>query len=226
MDGRYIVVDGGRSKENGFIDEITESNQTAKIENRNGALFVNSIAVPGTFDDAPEFVRNRAVVAPATTEGFVNNTDPAGKPDKNDGGNDMEFKNADELRNGCPDLVKEIVDEAHAEAQKQERDRLAAIDEIADAVPSDLVAEAKYGDKACSAEQLAYRAALDAKKKGHKLLDDTEDDADTSGAKQRWRCCPGRCLWHWHEEQEPDRRRKACDGQEPVPPEEGGLNDG
>lgn len=87
-----------------------------------------------------------------------------------------------ELRNGCPDLVKEIVDEAHAEAQKQERDRLAAIDEIADAVPSDLVAEAKYGDKACSAEQLAYRAALDAKKKGHKLLDDTEDDADTSGA--------------------------------------------
>ena len=153
------------AKENGFIDEITESNQTAKIENRNGALFVNSIAVPGTFDDAPEFVRNRAVVAPATTEGFVNNTDPAGKPDKNDGGNDMEFKNADELRNGCPDLVKEIVDEAHAEAQKQERDRLAAIDEIADAVPSDLVAEAKYGDKACSAEQLAYRAALDAKKK-------------------------------------------------------------
>lgn len=130
------------AKENGFIDEITESNQTAKIENRNGALFVNSIAVPGTFDDAPEFVRNRAVVAPATTEGFVNNTDPAGKPDKNDGGNDMEFKNADELRNGCPDLVKEIVDEAHAEAQKQERDRLAAIDEIADAVPSDLVAEA------------------------------------------------------------------------------------
>lgn len=105
------------AKENGFIDEITESNQTAKIENRNGALFVNSIAVPGTFDDAPEFVRNRAVVAPATTEGFVNNTDPAGKPDKNDGGNDMEFKNADELRNGCPDLVKEIVDEAHAEAQ-------------------------------------------------------------------------------------------------------------
>lgn len=83
-------------------------------------------------NDAPEFVRNRAVVAPATTEGFVNNTDPAGKPDKNDGGNDMEFKNADELRNGCPDLVKEIVDEAHAEAQKQERDRLAAIDEIAD----------------------------------------------------------------------------------------------
>lgn len=164
------------AKENGFIDEITESNQTAKIENRNGALFVNSIAVPGTFDDAPEFVRNRAVVAPATTEGFVNNTDPAGKPDKNDGGNDMEFKNADELRNGCPDLVKEIVDEAHAEAQKQERDRLAAIDEIADAVPSDLVAEAKYGDKACSAEQLAYRAALDAKKKGHKLLDDTVPD--------------------------------------------------
>ena len=118
------------AKENGFIDEITESNQTAKIENRNGALFVNSIAVPGTFDDAPEFVRNRAVVAPATTDGFVNNTDPAGKPDKNDGGNDMEFKNADELRNGCPDLVKEIVDEAHAEAQKQERDRLAAIETV------------------------------------------------------------------------------------------------
>ncbi len=170
------------AKENGFIDEITESNQTAKIENRNGALFVNSIAVPGTFDDAPEFVRNRAVVAPATTEGFVNNTDPAGKPDKNDGGNDMEFKNADELRNGCPDLVKEIVDEAHAEAQKQERDRLAAIDEIADAVPSDLVPRQSMVTRLVLRSSLLTVRRWMQRRRATKLLDDTEDDADTSGA--------------------------------------------
>ena len=74
------------------------------------------------------------------------------------------------------------MNDARAEAQKQERDRLAAIDEIADTIPSELVAEAKYGAKACTAQELTYRAALDAKKKGHKLLDDVQDDAQASGA--------------------------------------------
>ena len=94
----------------------------------------------------------------------------------------MEFKNADELRKGCHDLVTEIENAAREDARKTERDRLAAIDEIADAIPDEMVAEAKYGEKACSAQELAFRAAVDAKKKGHKLLDDTEDDAQTSGA--------------------------------------------
>lgn len=65
-------------------------------------LFVNSVAVPGTFDSAPEFVRNRAVVVPDNDDGFVNNNDPAEPSGENNGGNDMEFKNVDELRNGCP----------------------------------------------------------------------------------------------------------------------------
>lgn len=171
-----------QAKENGFIDEIVEGNQTAKIENRNGVLFVNSVAVPGTFDSAPEFVRNRAVVVPDNDGGFVNNNDPAEPSGENNGGNDMEFKNVDELRNGCPDLVKEIVDSERAAAQKAERERLAAIDEIAETIPANLVAEAKYGENACSAEQLAYRAAVDAKKNHRKLLEDTADDANTSGA--------------------------------------------
>ena len=67
------------------MDEVTTGNQTkAQVENRNGALFINSVAVPGAFDDAPEFVRNRAVVAPAAEGGFVNTTDnsnPAEEPD-------------------------------------------------------------------------------------------------------------------------------------------------
>lgn len=173
------------AKEHGFVDEITTGNQTASIENRNGALFVNSVAVEGGFDNAPEFVRNRAVVAPATEDGFVNtdnNTNPAEKPDNDNGGTEMEFKNKEELRAGCPDLVNEIVNDARAEAQQQERDRLAAIDEIADTIPSEMVAEAKYGAKACTAQELAYRAAVDAKQKGHKFLDDVQNDAQTSGA--------------------------------------------
>lgn len=173
------------AKEKGFVDEIITGNQTAKIENRNGALFVNSVAVPGTFESAPEFVRNRAVAAPATDDGFVNN-DPAEKPGKNKGDDNMDFKNVDELREKCPALVTEIENKARAEAAenaaKAERDRLSAIDEIAGTMPEQMVAEAKYGDKACSAQELAYRAALDAKKKGHKLLDDTANDADISGA--------------------------------------------
>lgn len=41
------------AKEHGFVDEVTTGNQTkAQVENRNGALFINSVAVPGAFDDA------------------------------------------------------------------------------------------------------------------------------------------------------------------------------
>lgn len=170
------------AQEHGFIDEIMEGNQTAKtvIEDRNGALFVNSVATAEAFENAPDFVRNRAEATPAA-DGFVNKNTPVNAQGTN-GGNDMEFKNADELRKNCPDLVKEIENSVRADAQKAERERLAAIDEIADTIPSELVANAKYGDNACTAQELAYRAALDAKKKGNKLLEAVENDANTSGA--------------------------------------------
>lgn len=62
--------------------------------------------------------------------------------------------NATELREQHPDLVAEI----EAAARQSERDRLAAIDEVADGLPADLVRDAKYGEAPMSAEQMALAA--------------------------------------------------------------------
>ena len=61
------------------------------------------------------------------------------------------------------------------------RDRLAAIDEVAGLFDPAMVQEAKYGKTACTAAELAYRAATEAAKKGRKFLSDLDDDADDSG---------------------------------------------
>lgn len=64
------------------------------------------------------------------------------------------FMNISELREQHPDLVAEI----EAAARQSERDRLAAIDEVAEGLPADLVREAKYGEAPMSAEQMALAA--------------------------------------------------------------------
>ena len=69
------------------------------------------------------------------------------------------FKNVEELRQAHPDLVKQIEDAAKSEAVAAERARLQAIEEIAPSVgDAELVKNAKYGDKPCTAEALALQA--------------------------------------------------------------------
>lgn len=77
-----------------------------------------------------------------------------------------------ELREQHPDLVAEI----EAAARQSERDRLAAIDEVADGLPSDMVREAKYGEHPMGAEQLAL-AALRAQKRGRDAAAEADREA-------------------------------------------------
>ena len=169
-----------QAKENGFIDEIVEGNQTSKIENRNGTLFVNSVSVC-PLDQAPDFVRARAEI-PKDGEGPANSTPPAGQPENEDGGNNkMEFKNVDELRKECPDLVNQLENAAYEKARKEERERLSGIDAIANVVPADMVNEAKYGEKPMTAQELTFKAAVEAQKQGQKWLNDAANDAAASG---------------------------------------------
>lgn len=98
------------------------------------------------------------------------------------------FMNISELREQHPDLVAEI----EAAAVKAERDRLAAIDEVAEGIPAEMVADAKYSNPV-TAEQLALAALrADAEKRradaaaersaAAKFLADAQSDADESGA--------------------------------------------
>ena len=93
-----------------------------------------------------------------------------------------------ELREQHPDLVAEI----EAAARQSERDRLAAIDEVADGLPSEMVREAKYGEHPMGAEQLALAAlrAQSADRQARaeadraaaaRYLADAQSDAEESG---------------------------------------------
>lgn len=63
-----------------------------------------------------------------------------------------------------------------------ERQRLQEIDALAGLFDAETVNAAKYGDKACSAQEMVYRAAQAAAKQGKKFLADLEADTGDSGA--------------------------------------------
>lgn len=88
----------------------------------------------------------------------------------------------DELRAQQPELVRQIEASAAQAAVADERARLRGIDEVAALMPDELVAEAKYGDKPCTAAELTLRAALAAAQSGGKFLAGLTEDAKTSGA--------------------------------------------
>lgn len=94
----------------------------------------------------------------------------------------------EELRAEYPDLVSQIEASAKEsvpsaeDSATAERARIQAIDDIADQLPADLVKEAKYGDKPCSAETLAFRAVQAAAKKGTNFLGALASDNQASGA--------------------------------------------
>ena len=64
-----------------------------------------------------------------------------------------------------------------------ERERLQKIDKIAAQFGADLVAEAKY-TKPCTAEELAYKAALASAEKGASFLTALGDDANDSNVNE------------------------------------------
>ncbi len=95
-----------------------------------------------------------------------------------------------ELRAKCPEIIEQVETNARAAgnadavnaAVQAERDRIREIDEVACLYSEEMVREAKYGEKACTAQQLAYNAAKAAAAKGNQVVKDLEDDAGASGA--------------------------------------------
>ena len=103
-------------------------------------------------------------------------------------------KTLEQLRAEDPELAEQIMAEARAavsadagaqasQAAAAERQRLADIDAIAAAFDAGLVREAKYGDAPCTAQELAYRAAVKAASQGKSFLAGLMADAADSGTK-------------------------------------------
>ena len=178
---------GREAVEKHFADEILEDAEPVSIAaSADGrSLFVRGRQMhmaPGMF--APDHIPT------VTTEDFspdVANTNTPVITGSEEGGNSM---NEQELRAQYPDLVAQVEANARAagnadavnDAVQAEQNRIREIDEIACLYPEEMVREAKYGTKACTAQELTYRAAQAAAKKGSKFLEDMGTDANASGA--------------------------------------------
>lgn len=91
-------------------------------------------------------------------------------------------KPAEEEAPQTEELTDEKVNSLKAEFVNAERKRLQEIDSISAGIDADLVEEAKYGDKACDAKELAFRALQRNAKKGNQALEKLQADNKDSNA--------------------------------------------
>ena len=94
--------------------------------------------------------------------------------------------NEQELRAQYPDLVSSIehaaVEAARTEIVNTERARLQAIESIENQIgDAQLIADAKYGENACDAAQLAFNAMQKQAAQGTAFLNSVKNDANNSG---------------------------------------------
>ena len=205
MMGNTTYMTGSEAVEKGFADELLEDaeplNIAASADGR--ALVFQGRQVhlaPGMF--APDNIPTVTPEASATVE-TNNSPEQTGK-----GGNSMTLE---EFRAQNPEAAAQLEAEARAAVEASgaqtppastvatnhtpapstsgaedpvaaERERIQEIDALAGLFDTETVNAAKYGDKACTAQEMVYRAAQAAAKQGKKFLADLEADADDSGA--------------------------------------------
>ena len=176
---------GEEAKEKGFVDELLEGENKAKISASadRHSLIVDGHVLPLGGLKCPE---NIPVLADFSA--IINDIpSPSGKPEgldntqstTNEGGIPMAEtqKPAAAPAEPAPRASEEEINAAVL----AERERLQKIDKIAAQFGADLVAEAKY-TKPCTAEELAYKAALASAEKGVSFLTALGDDAENSNA--------------------------------------------
>ena len=187
MMGETTYMTGREAVEKGFADEVLDDaeplNFAASADGK--TIFMSGKPIhlaPGMF--APD---NIPTVSAAEPKPAGTNTSNPVQSGTTTGGISM---NLEELRKQYPDLVAQIESAARAAgntdavnaAVSAERNRLREIDAIAAQVPEDLLAEARYGETACSAQELAYRAMTASAKNGTGFLAAMNKDGNASGA--------------------------------------------
>ncbi len=159
--------------ENGFIDEVLDNEAGSVIENRNGIVFVNSVSLNTSVENAPEFVQKRLAEHPASEV-----ADKTPKNVKEEA--EMDIKTVDDLRKAYPELVDQIGQEAAAEATNAERERIKGIEDAALPGSEALAAQAKF-EKPMSVSDFAVALVKNAKDQGATYLEQAKQDAKNSG---------------------------------------------
>lgn len=93
----------------------------------------------------------------------------------------MPPKTIEELRNTCPELVRQIEDVAREEGAKSERQRIQDIEKISANINPDLVNKAKF-EEPVDAKELAFNALKEDGRKGQEYLTNSQTDTKDSGA--------------------------------------------
>lgn len=111
----------------------------------------------------------------------------ADKNQKKERSTDMEIKNLEELRAAFPDLLAQAETAAREEGRTagvaEERARIQGIEAIQGAIADQaMIANAKYGEKPLTAEQLALQAMQAQAAIGAKVLNNMTQDGAESGA--------------------------------------------
>lgn len=188
MMAETTYMTGREAMEKGFVDEIIEDAEpidiAASADGR--ALFVRGHQMhlaPGMF--APDFIPTVNSEASATVE---TNTAEA---TADEGGNHPMASTIQELREEYPELTAQLEAEARAAAGtdadarvQAEQSRIREIDAIAGLFSDDVVNAAKYGKNACTAQEMAYRAAQNATAQGTSFLNAMRQDVKASNAGQ------------------------------------------
>ena len=205
MMAKTTYMTGSEAVEKGFADRILEDAEpldiAASADGR--SLFVRGRPfhlTPGTF--APDTIPTVTPGAAAPVE--TNTNQPVQTGDE--GGKTM-AKNLEELRTENPELAEALMAEAKAAVSasgapatpavlpaapavqdsapdpvKAERLRIQEIDALAGLYDAETIQAAKYGENACTAQEMTYRAAQKAAQQGKQHLDNLESDYKASGA--------------------------------------------
>jgi ATP-dependent protease ClpP protease subunit len=181
---------GREAIEKGFADTLNETKgQNRSLSMTMSAdkkiLFVNGIShnIEGLRNLPKTIPLNKAPTAEGEPKACAN---IAANSEKKEGGGKMDLK---ELKETYPDLVAQIEKEAtetvKANTIAEERKRLQEIESIAAEIGDpEMVEEAKYGDKPCTAQELSFAAMQKRAKVGAAFLNGLKADADASGTKQ------------------------------------------
>lgn len=196
MMSKTTYMTGAEAVEKGFADKLLEDAEPLDIAARadKRSLFVRGREfhlAPGMF--APDAIPTVKTGEPTPAK---TNTNPPAQTGK--GGETM-AKNLEELWGENPELAEALMAEARAAVSAQagdeppapdavsaavqaEQKRIQEIDAVAALYDADTVRAAKYGETACTAQEMTYRAAQKAAQQGRKHLADLEDDTKASGA--------------------------------------------
>jgi len=187
---------GTEAIEKGFADELMDGDapEIAASADRS-TLFVNGRAMhlSNPLSSLPERIPTIKTVKSDVKPSVQTNNNMPANPGS-EGGNTIMAKNLEELRKENPELATTIEAEVKAAvsaadqtaintAVEAERKRQQEIDDIATAINDpELVKEAKYGEKACTAQELAFRTMQKQSKLGDQHLTNTQKDYQASNA--------------------------------------------